>query len=132
MGGQDSNAIAAAQQIRCLLLDMAINVFIRIFLKMIKEVLWERRIVLVQTDVLRRNTSHFPFVGEITGELFNNRHLAGRLALNVKHPADASADEAYFYAFWGDDFFCRLRTRIFSRVGAIRGRRRRVVHRPFP
>ena len=80
---------------------------------MIKEVLWERRIVLVQTDVLRRNTSHFPFVGEITGELFNNRHLAGRLALNVKHPADASADEAYFYAFWGDDFFCRLRTRAF-------------------
>jgi hypothetical protein len=39
VGVQDNNAIAAAQRIRWLILDIAINVFSKLLLKMIKEVL---------------------------------------------------------------------------------------------
>jgi hypothetical protein len=39
VGVQDNNAIAAAQRINWLILDIAINVFSKLLLKMIKEVL---------------------------------------------------------------------------------------------
>jgi hypothetical protein len=39
VGVQDNNAIAAAQRINWLILDIALNVFSKLLLKMIKEVL---------------------------------------------------------------------------------------------
>jgi hypothetical protein len=62
VGVQDNNAIAASQRIRWLILDIAINVFSKLLLKMIEEVLL--RAADCWSNAFWRNISDALFVSE--------------------------------------------------------------------
>ncbi|MGA8419173.1 MAG: hypothetical protein WB691_05340 [Pseudolabrys sp.] len=64
VGIQDDNAIAVAKRISWLILDIAINVFSKLLLKMIEEVFFASGGLLVKPDAFWKNISDALFVGE--------------------------------------------------------------------